>query len=560
LWILAALLAVLHAGLTLSMEAPFNLPDEAAYLLNARHLAATVGSPAETADLRGNYFYHPGYSLLISPAFWLTRDPRSLYHAALLVNAVLASLTFVVAARIAQDALGVRDAASIALIAALHPAALLLGCIAVPETALAFFLLLSFWGTVQWLRGRGSGWALLAAAAAGFLYWLHPRGVVVAPAWLLAVALLSVRRRELRPPLLALVAIVFVVLSLGAALNQHLMETSWAGMEAAHAGGQYLTLLTTAHGWKLLLLTTLGQVWYLTAVSFGLAITGALGMVSRAQPVLRRRDPVGQAVLIFAAPLALLTGASALLMAYFIDRGEESGDYLVYGRYNDAYLGLLLLFGLAAWSARDRSQILRSSAIAVVILVAGAAVLRLGWPDSVWAFPVAKLNVFGLGPAITGLRWNATLPVIGIAVSILVALLCWAASASSRAVWAFGILFGVASGFDFRDLAWYQEVGQRMVTVPRALAARPPPEVALLECRDGACLKWFAAAQFLMPETHWILFEEGEPIPEVPVVIAPPRIGVSLHGYRALLREQSIDRTVWERRPGRADVPGPGGG
>ncbi|MBA3302585.1 MAG: hypothetical protein H0U26_01785, partial [Acidimicrobiia bacterium] len=99
MWIpLVAALIVVAARLALgaTMEGPRVFPDELGYLAAARHLAG--GSPPW--ELGAAAFYHPGYSLLLVPAFWLTDDPSTLYRVALVVNAVLGGVTLLLLRRV----------------------------------------------------------------------------------------------------------------------------------------------------------------------------------------------------------------------------------------------------------------------------------------------------------------------------------------------------------------------------------------------------------------------------------------------------------------------------
>jgi hypothetical protein len=66
---------------------PLANPDETAYLVAARVLA---GGPA--ADLSDSTLYPRGYPLLITPAYWVSSDPSTVYHAVMVINAVISAL------------------------------------------------------------------------------------------------------------------------------------------------------------------------------------------------------------------------------------------------------------------------------------------------------------------------------------------------------------------------------------------------------------------------------------------------------------------------------------
>src|ERR1700688_3613890 len=66
---------------------PLANPDETAYLIAARVLAGGPG-----ADLSGSTLYQGGYPLLITPAYWFTSNPVTVYHIVLAINAAISAL------------------------------------------------------------------------------------------------------------------------------------------------------------------------------------------------------------------------------------------------------------------------------------------------------------------------------------------------------------------------------------------------------------------------------------------------------------------------------------
>src|SRR4051794_2365761 len=60
---------------------PILIPDETGYLLAARRLTGGAAG-----DLSGWALYQAGYPLLISPAFWLSDDPATVYRLVVAIN------------------------------------------------------------------------------------------------------------------------------------------------------------------------------------------------------------------------------------------------------------------------------------------------------------------------------------------------------------------------------------------------------------------------------------------------------------------------------------------
>ena len=79
--------AGLRAWLGRMQVVPLANPDETAYLIAARVLAGGTG-----ADLSFSTLYQVGYPLVITPVYWFTSDPATVYHAVVAVNAAVSQL------------------------------------------------------------------------------------------------------------------------------------------------------------------------------------------------------------------------------------------------------------------------------------------------------------------------------------------------------------------------------------------------------------------------------------------------------------------------------------
>ena len=101
---------------------PLANPDETAYLVAARVLAGGPG-----ADLSGSTLYQVGYPLLITPVYWFTSNPSTVYHAVLVINAVISALVLPLGYLACRRlGLGRPAAYGVAIVAALRPRRVLL--------------------------------------------------------------------------------------------------------------------------------------------------------------------------------------------------------------------------------------------------------------------------------------------------------------------------------------------------------------------------------------------------------------------------------------------------
>src|SRR3989344_5679173 len=122
---------------------PAYLQDEIGYLSKSALLAGKV--------VDGSSSYHGGVSMLISPAFLLS-DPPQIWLSIIAINAIVCG-------------------ASVGL-----------------------FFLLVVWCLLQ--EYNKTGWGILSALLVGFIYWMHPTGLVVCIAFVLTQVVLHWKKSD----------------------------------------------------------------------------------------------------------------------------------------------------------------------------------------------------------------------------------------------------------------------------------------------------------------------------------------------------------------------------
>ncbi len=208
--------AGLRAWLSRAQMVPLATPDESAYLIAARVMSGGVA-----ADFSYSTLYPAGYPLLITPVFWFTHNPVTVYHAVLLgINAPLSALVMPLG-YVACRRLGLERpwAFGVAMVAALLPAALFYSQYAMtdaifPVLVLGWLLAVHSWLTARSLRGQYLA-AVGSALLAGYAYAVHSRGAVMVAGFLRSAFLVVWRR--LVPRRTAVAAAVALCLPLGAA-------------------------------------------------------------------------------------------------------------------------------------------------------------------------------------------------------------------------------------------------------------------------------------------------------------------------------------------------------
>jgi hypothetical protein len=285
--LLLALGWLVQAGLRVwfgRMQAgPLANPDETAYLVAARVLAGGPG-----ADLSGSTLYQGGYPLLIAPVYWFTSNPASVYHAVLVINALISAaimpLGYLVVRRLG---LGRPAAYGVATVAAVVPAGFFYSEYAMtdavfPVLTLAWLLATHSWLTASSSRGRylaASGSALLA----GFAYMVHSRGLVMLAGYAVVGAFIAWRRAGARLSVALAAVIAVATAAAGWMLNRYLSSALYPeGTRSLSA--QMRTTLGSTVGAIHVLEMAAGQLWRLVLDSWGIA---GIGLVAAMAVALR---------------------------------------------------------------------------------------------------------------------------------------------------------------------------------------------------------------------------------------------------------------------------------
>jgi hypothetical protein len=416
---------------------PLANPDETAYLIAARVLAGGPG-----ADLSGSTLYPGGYPLLITPVYWFTHNPATVYHAVLMINAAISAaimpLGYLACRRLGLD----RPAAyGVATVAALVPAGFFYSQYAMtdaifPVITLAWLLATHSWLTASSARSRYAA-AAGSALLAGFAYMIHSRGLVLMAGYAAVAAFIVWRRPFARGSVAAAALIALGTVGAAWALNRYLAAAIYP--EGARSlSGQMATRLHSVQGTIHVFEMAAGQLWRLVLDSWGIA---GIGLVAALAVIVRRgvrTDLRIMAGLAVAVTAAIACTAPAALPA---DQSQTWAS----GRYLDGMVitfflagavvllraGLRPILACAVWAATPfvvaaatvaiyAGSSLPTSGFGSAFNFAEPAVLTQNWTQaSVLLATAVTLGLLAawIGLALAGRRWRAVVPLFGVCVA-----------------------------------------------------------------------------------------------------------------------------------------------
>ena len=388
--------AALRAWFSRMQVVPLANPDEAAYLEAARILAGGTASNFSNGTL-----YQGGYPLLLTPVYWFTSNSVIVYHAVMVINALVGAtlmpLAYVACRRLG---LGRRTAYALSAVTALLPAGFFyteyaLSDAIFPVVVLAWLLCVHSLLTVTGRRQRYMA-AVSSALLAGYAYAVHPRGVVIVVGYAAVLILLAVRR--LLPRATTAAAGLTLLVTLGAAelLDRYISAVMYP--EGARSlSGQALSRLTHYRGQVDVIEMAGGQLWRLTTDSWGI---GTIGLAAVVAAIFRRG--VRPDVRIMATLAVFVT----LAIAYIAPAALPANQPATWasGRYIDCMTVVFFVVGAVVLLRARPARILRYAVAAVALTALTAAIVAryAGSP-----LPTSGFGAFTFGePTVLAQGWT----------------------------------------------------------------------------------------------------------------------------------------------------------
>jgi len=376
--VLRAVLAIVIFGVSLrnigKVYQLYVLHDEFGYWMNAAHFAGYDWSGI--ASISPYYSY--GYSLFLTPLFWLFSNPVIMYRAAIVLNAFFYMGSFLLSLQCAEKMFpetkkGILTA--FCFVAAFYCNNLLQSNMAWAEAVLYFWFWLLLYTLLCFLDKQRLLYAALFVLELVYLYIIHQRalGVVIAGLGALFLILLFRNKRNWKK-IFAVTVILAACLIVAVLVKKYFQDNLWRWDNEEIAGrndysGQLWKIeyiLTTWKGMLEMLISFAGKVCYLLVSSGSLIFWAVLSGVA----LLRNgfADRKNYAVVFIGLSLFFTVGINAIMML----KGERI-DCAIYGRYSEFLMGILLIMGMQ-FLYEKRLRFLQFLGYAGVLLFCGKGV------------------------------------------------------------------------------------------------------------------------------------------------------------------------------------------
>jgi len=391
------------------VNGPFVYPDELGYWAHAAHMAGNTWAGV----MDGISWYAFGYSFVLLPALLLSNQIAVAYKIAVLFHVVMClfvyGLAYVIARRLFPS-LSVFQRGMLAFTATSFSSYIFYSYVTMCETLVTLLVWLIFYEVIS-LEERDTWWkGALLGVTAGFAYMVHNRMIAIVIAVFICILLLVFfRRLNGKTAVLCLAAFVgmFILNGLIKACLIGVVENNpelgalgfTAEMGQATSGGtqvQKLLNLCIPNGFLQFFLNAFGQIWECLSASYLLFGLGAVYAVCRIYRGCKDRENV----CLYLLPLAAVFLSIAMTAVYFYSTplseaaGKTRIDTLFYARYNECYLGMLLLLGIGMFyeqgTVRWKAVV---GTIGVYLILTVLMVGRVGTPDDKYLNVVSSVGI-----------------------------------------------------------------------------------------------------------------------------------------------------------------------
>jgi hypothetical protein len=368
-------------------------PDEPAQLAIARFVGGGT-----SWNMHNHSVWRPLFGVLLAPVYWFTDDPTSVFRVAMVLNAALGGIAAALLVFVARRLTPMSAAwcAACAVVVAVTPGVIFTTDFVFSESLVAPLYLATLLGLLRFQESPTLATGVVTGVLSAAAFGAHSRMLTLALITLGVVSWAAWRRRLRVLPAAVIGAVIVAGVYLVSASTTYVVDRLWNEPSTRNSSDGVIEQLENGSA---VLVSLLGQTWYLVVASLGVVVYGAVVLVRSAvgrdsTPVStpRRNDAV----------LVLLTVSVFVVLSSVFMSDRWRSDQLVYGRYNDAVVTPVLVVGLAALLGVIPLRRLAVVSAAAAVATTGAGLL-------LWSLRSELLSESkGLEPMILGLQPFAT--------------------------------------------------------------------------------------------------------------------------------------------------------
>jgi len=354
----------------LHTNGPAYLADEIGYLTKAIFLSGY--------DVDGASSYYAGYSFLLAPLFKFLPDTSSIWIGAMIVNALLWVSSFYLLDRLVvtlRSDTPETNRILILIFSAAYPSWATMAGYVFPTSAFVTIFLAGLVALAR-IKNFGCKQTLPFSLLVSLLAWIHPAGLAVAVASVVALSFLAIRTRTWRPLLMHTIISSLLILVYTQGIHPWLADAMTpAGFHSnMHypGGSKILSRAMLLDYWVVAITRASGQMAYLLVSTFGIAFLGIVNSVYRTKKLMMN-NRLEQGDVVRAYTITALFGVIAIGV---IGGSPDRVDHWIYGRYLDGVALPVIALGMVSLLEMGRRSRITLLAFAVICVIAAGLLIE----------------------------------------------------------------------------------------------------------------------------------------------------------------------------------------
>ena len=442
-------------------------PDEFGYWASA---ASVVGyNWSETASL--GFYYSFGYSLILVPILVIIRDGVMAYRAAVFINMLLMCISVFLFGKIIEKVFPATKNSVKILIggaAVLYPAWIFYMQMTMVESVLMFVFSLDIYLFYKFMENKKVSAAIALAVVLIFGYCVHMRMIGILISGVLVCLCRLIGEKGNKKVFFIWFGIIMLLFEITLYLKNLTITTvfSFVGEDVLAVndyGGQWgkFAEIFTFIGMKKLICGVVGKLYYLGLASFGTFYWAFVWCLNESIQLIRqmvRKEDVHPRQWLALFLFLAVTGQVLISSIYMYD--TDVIDCLVYGRYNELLVPVMILIGIIAMS---KSRFLIRMTMLMGMVLGGITALLLHVINQENMSDIRGYHVAGISYLLQGSNqdvrlffWHTWL--LGLGLIMLVCAFVWLGSRWASTWWLYaGILvIEIAAGLQINNHYTYQ--------------------------------------------------------------------------------------------------------
>lgn len=330
-------------------------PDEFGYWASAAHL---TGYDWSDMTALGSY-YSFGYGLLLFPILKFFSDGILAYRAAIVLNMILMCVSLFLLQSIIRELFPEESEVQrvfISSAAVLYPSWIFYMQMTMTEALLMFLMVLTVRLLILLLRNSGRSMAAGLAVVCAYMYCVHMRTLGVMVACVIVVCLWAIEKPQARKQALLFLLVLLAAIIMAYIFKRYTVAEVFPNVSSkrlAHNdyGGFWSKIKSVFTRSGIIHITAgiMGKIFYLGLASFGLfywAMGWCLKGTAELVRAFKRNEEKKETG--YMSLFLLLAAISEILVCAIYMASDDNVDALIYGRYNDFLVPVLMVTGIYA--------------------------------------------------------------------------------------------------------------------------------------------------------------------------------------------------------------------